>query len=62
MSHLLEIVLSLLNLPSWNSHNDKSIVGESRMDKQTRFFGRLFYGVLVLIAVGGLIWYFLLKA
>jgi len=61
MSYLLEIVLSLFNLPSWNSRNDRSIVGESRLDKQTRFFGRLFYGVLALVVVGSLIWHFLLK-
>lgn len=62
MGHLLEILLDLLNLPSWNSRNNRSIVGESEMEKQTRLFGRIFYGFLVLVAVIALIWYFCFKS
>lgn len=61
MSYILELILSLFSLPSWERRDEKSIVGESRLDQQARLFGRIFYGILAFLIVAALVWFVLLK-
>jgi len=52
---LLEAVLSFLGWPS-RRHEDRSIVGESRLDRESHWFGRLV--VLVVLAIAVWAYYF----
>ena len=60
MNWLFEIVLeALIWLISWeNRHTDRSIVGESRFDRQARIVAWL---LIFLVAAGAILYFFILK-
>lgn len=57
MGHLLEILLNILGMILPMPDRKRSSMGESQMDKGARISGYMFYGLLALAVVVGIVWY-----
>ncbi len=60
MNHLLEILWDALNsLGWWPWEKKRSSAGESELDRQARFFGRVGFALLLVLTFGVCAWLFL---
>ncbi len=56
MNFLLDILMEIIGrlLPGQRNHDDRSIVGESKMDRSARLW--TIVGLIVLVLIGASVW------